>query len=351
MNDDQFAFFQKLVQTTGPSGYEQQTQAVWRERVAEVAAVETDSLGNATATLNASGSPRVMLEAHIDEIGFQIRAIDDQGFLHFQTIGGFDGSTLAGNRVRILGPNGPVLGVIGRTPTHLLSEEDRSKVPKPKDMWIDIAARDRQHAEELVRVGDAGGRCHGVERMQGDWVTGNSFDDRMGAYVIAEVTRALAAEELQSALIAASCVQEEIGSRGATPAAFNIDAPLGIAVDVTYTTDHPRASKTEHGDIRCGAGPVLTRGANTNPRVFERLVEAAESAGVGYQLDADPRGTGTDQNAMYVVRGGMATGLVSVPTRYLHTSSEIISLDDVDATVAVLTRFILDLKPDIDLTP
>jgi endoglucanase len=351
MDDDQFTFFQRLVETTGPSGYEEATQKVWRERVAEAASVQGDPLGNAIASLNPSGSPRVMLEAHIDEIGFQIKHIDDEGFLYFHTLGGFDAATLAGNRVRILGRNGPVLGVIGRPPTHLLSREERSKAPKAKDMWIDIAARDRQHAEEHVKVGDPGGRCHGVERMLGNFVSGNSFDDRMGCYVIAEVTRALAAEKLDAAVFAASCVQEEVGSRGAGPAAFVIDAPIGIAVDVTYTTDHPNASKSDHGDLRCGAGPVLTRGPNTNPRVFERLQAAAEAADVPYQIDADPRGTGTDQNVMYVVRGGMATGLVSIPTRYLHGSSEILSLDDIDAAVMLLKTFVQQLEASIDLTP
>lgn len=351
MNDEQFAFFRDLVQTTGPSGYEGATQELWRKRVTDVAPVKTDYLGNAVATLNPEGSPRAMLEAHIDEIGFQVKYIDDNGFLYFNTIGGFDPSTLPGSRVRIIGRNGPVLGVIGRKPTHLQTDDERKSGPKIKNMWIDIAARDRAEAEEHIRIGDAGGRAHGVERMLGNWVTGNSFDDRMGAYIMAETVRALAAEKPRAAVFVASCVQEEIGLRGAGPAAFAIDAPIGVAVDVTYTSDHPEASKTEIGDLRCGKGPILTKGANTNPRIFERLISAAESAGVPYQIEADPRGLGTDQNAMYTVRGGMATGLVSVATRYLHTSSEILSLDDVDATVALLTRFVLDLEPDLTLTP
>jgi endoglucanase len=351
VNDEQFAFLREIVTTTGPSGYEAATQTVWRNRVAGIASVQTDVLGNAVATINPSGSPRVMLEAHIDEIGLQVKYIDENGYIYFHPIGGFDPSTLPGNRIRIIGKNGPVLGVIGRRATHLQTPEDREKAPKLKNLWIDIGAGSREEALEYVSVGDPGGRAHGMERMLGNLVTANSFDDRVGSYIMAETARALAAAEPSAAVFVASCVQEEIGLRGAGPTAFGIDAPIGVAVDVTHPSDHPETPSTEIGDVRVGAGPVISRGPNSNPRIFERLVAAAEAAAVPYQVQAEPRGTGTDQNAMYTVRGGMATGLVSVPLRYMHTSSEIINLDDVDATVALLTRFVLDLTPDVNLTP
>ncbi len=351
MNDDQRSFLVSLVRATGPSGYESGAQEIWRNRVSSVADVHTDSLGSAIASLNPGGSPRVMLEAHIDEIGFQVKYIDDNGFLYFNTIGGFDPATLAGNRVRILGHNGPVNGVIGRKPAHLLAEEDRKANPKIKDMWIDIGARNAEEARNAVSIGDAGGRVHDVTDLLGNFLASNSFDDRVGSYVIAEVLLSIARENPSAAVFAASAVQEEIGLRGAGPAAYSIDAPIGVAVDVTYTSDHPETRKTEVGDIRCGAGPVLTRGAATNPRIFERLVQAAEAAGVPYQVEGNPTGRGTDQYAMYVVRSGMATGLVSIPTRYLHTASEVLSQDDVDAAVALLARFVLDLPEPPDVTP
>src|SRR5579859_2912081 len=150
MNSEQFAFLQQLVETTGPSGYEAETQRVWRERICDAAAeVSTDPLGNCVAVLNPGARPSVMLDAHIDEIGFLVKYIDENGFLYFGTIGGFDPSTLAGNRVRILGTRGPVLGVIGRKPSHLLSEDERKRAPELKDMWIDIGARDRAEAESV----------------------------------------------------------------------------------------------------------------------------------------------------------------------------------------------------------
>lgn len=352
MNQDQFEFFRRLVEATGPSGYEEPAQQVWRERVRESAeSVRTDALGNAIAVLNPSGRPRVMIDAHIDEIGFIIKYIDDDGFLFFSPIGGFDPSTLPGNLVRIIGKDGPVTGIIGRKPTHLIEPEERKKAPDIKHMWIDIGVRGRDEAESLVGIGDAGGRAHGMTRLQGNIVTSPTLDDRVGCYVMAEAFRALASESQEAALFAASSVQEEIGLRGARVTAYESEADIGIALEVTWTSDHPQTSKTELGAVRVGAGPVIFRGANTNPRVFQRLVAAAATVGAPYQVDAIAGGTQTDQNVMQMSRRGMATGLISVPTRYLHTSSETLSLDDVDATVAILTRFVQDLDDTADLTP
>lgn len=352
MNDEQFAFFQRLVETTGPSGYEAETQRIWRERIQDAATqVSTDALGNCVAVLNPGARPSVMLDAHIDEIGFLIKHIDENGYLYFGTIGGFDPSTLPGNRVRILGTHGPVLGVIGRKPSHLLGDDERKKAPELKAMWIDIGARDRAEAQSVVRVGDAGGRASGMERMLGNLVTSTSLDDRVGGYIMAETFRNLAARNIVAAVHAASSTQEEIGLRGARVSAYTTQADIGIALEVTWTSDHPESSKTELGDIRVGAGPALFRGPNVNPRVFDLLQAAAEAEGIPYQIDVYASGSPTDGNVMQMSRGGMAVGIVSVPTRYLHTSSEVLSLDDVDAAVNILTRFTADLREHVDLRP
>jgi putative aminopeptidase FrvX len=352
MNDDQLAYLKALIETTGPSGYEATTQRVWRERVQGSAQdLWQDSLGNNIALLNPNGKPRVMIDAHIDELGFLIKYIDDNGFLYFEKIGGFDPSTLPGNRVRIMGKSGPVLGVLGRAPIHLMSPAKRKKAPVFKRMWIDIGARDRNEAESMVSVGDAGGRATGLQRMNGNLVTSNSIDDRVGCYVMSEAFRALAQTDLKPAVFAASSSQEEIGLRGARAGAYRVNAEIGLAIEVTHATDYPEMRKTERGDIRIGAGPVFTRGANINPRVFDLLVSAAAAEGVPYQVEADPGGTGTDGNVMQMTRSGMAIGLLSVPLRYMHTASEVISLDDVDASVKVVTRFVRDLDEGVDLVP
>jgi tetrahedral aminopeptidase len=352
MNEEQFAFFRTLVETTGPSGYEVETQRVWRERVSDAAAeISTDALGNCVAVLNPGARPSVMLDAHIDEIGFLVKYIDENGFLYFGTIGGFDPATLAGNRVRILGTQGPVVGVIGRKPSHLLTEDELKKAPELKTMWIDIGARDRADAETMVRVGDAGGRANGMERLHANLITSCSLDDRVGGYVMAETFRNLASRDVTAAVHAASSTQEEIGLRGARVSAYTTAADIGIALEVTWTSDHPQSSKTELGDIRVGAGPALFRGPNVNPRVFDLLQGAAEAEGISYQVDVYAAGSPTDGNVMQMSRGGMAVGIVSIPTRYLHTASEVISLDDVDAAVTILTRFTADLREGVDLRP
>lgn len=352
MNDDQFGFLRRLVESTGPSGYEANTQRIWRERVQDVAdTVKTDALGNCIAAVNPSGTPRVMIDGHIDEIGFIIRYIDDDGFLYFATIGGFDPSTLAGNRVRLIGKKGPIDGVIGRKAAHLVSEEERKKAPEIKNMWIDIGARSREEAEEVVGVGDAGGRAAGMTRLLGNLVTANSLDDRVGCYIAAETLRSLSGSGIKAGVYAASSTQEEIGLRGARVSSYDIDAQIGVALEVTWTTDHPHSSKAELGDIRVGRGPAIFRGANVNPRVSERLIAAAEAEGAPYQLDIYAAGSPTDGNVMQMNRRGMAVGIMSVPTRYLHTASEVLSTEDVDAAVAILTRFIRDLDEGIDLTP
>jgi endoglucanase len=352
MNDEQFEFFRRLVEVTGPSGYEADAQRVWRERIADVATdVRKDALGNNVAVLNPSGRPRVMLDAHIDEIGFLVKHIDDNGFVYFATIGGFDSTTLAGNRVRIMGKDGPVLGVIGRKPPHILEQEERKKAPELKSMWIDIGVADRKEALELIAIGDAGGRAHGVQRLHGKIVTSAALDDRLGCYVMAETFRNLGANPPGAAVFASSSVQEEIGLRGARVSAYASEAEIGIALEVTWTSDHPQVSRTEIGDSRVAAGPVIFRGANVNPRIFERLAAAAESEGISYQVDIYAAGSPTDGNAMQMSRSGMAVGILSVPTRYLHTASELCSLDDVDAAVQTLTRFVRDLDGNVNLIP
>lgn len=352
MQDEQFEFLRRLVETTGPSGYEAQTQQVWRERVRDSAdSVQTDALGNCIATLNPDGTPRVMIDAHIDEIGFLIKYIDDNGFLYFNPIGGFDPSTLAGGRVRIIGKNGPVLGVLGRKPIHLMEQDERKKSPELKNMWIDIGVSGREEAEALIGIGDAGGRAAGMVRLQGNVLSANSMDDRVGCYVMAETFRNLAQDRPAAAVYAASSVQEEIGLRGARVSAYTVNADIGIALEVTWTSDHPQAPKTELGECKLNGGPVIMRGANVNPRVFERMVAAAEAEDMPYQIDVYAGGSPTDGNVMQMNRQGMAVGILSVPTRYLHTASETVSTDDIDRTVQLLTRFVRDLSGEVDLTP
>ncbi len=354
MDDAVYAFFKKLTDSPSPSGFEQPAQRVWREYVRpHVDEVRTDVMGSSWGVVRGPDRPRVMLAGHVDEIGLMVRYIDDQGFLYFAPIGGVDAHLLPGQRVWVHGRQGPVLGVIGRKPIHLLEQEERTKVAKIKDLAVDIGAGDREGAEARVAVGDPMTFAVGMERLGDDRVASRGLDDKMGSFVVAEVLRRVAERraDLRCSVYGVSTVQEEVGLRGARTSAFGIDPDVGICVEVTFASDHPGVDKKSLGDIQVGRGPVLSRGANINPRVFELLREAAREEGIDIQVEAAPRATGTDANVMQLSRSGVATGLVQVPLRYMHTPSEVLSLSDLEGAVGLLGAFLLKVGPETDWIP
>jgi endoglucanase len=354
MDDAVFSFFKQLADSPSPSGYEQPAQRVWREYVAPHAdEVRTDVMGNAWGVLRGPDRPRVMLAGHVDEIGLMVQYIDDQGFLYFGSIGGVDAHLLPGQRVRVHGRGGPVLGVIGRKPIHLLEQDERSKVAKLKDLAVDIGAKDRAEAESLVAVGDPMTFTTEMERLRGDRVAARGLDDKMGSFVVAETLRRLAAHkgERRCSVYGVSTVQEEVGLRGGRTSAFGIDPDVGLCVEVTFATDHPGVDKKAIGDVQVGKGPVLSRGPNINPRLFELLRATAQEKGIPLQYEAAPRATGTDANVMQLNRSGVATALVEIPLRYMHTPAEVLSLGDVEAAVELLVATLLRIGADSDWIP
>lgn len=352
MLDDSFDFLQRIVNMPGPSGYEQQVQKVFRDRVQPYAdTVHTDIMGSVIAAKNPTAQPRVMLAGHADEIGFIVRYISDDGCIYFGQIGGHDAIVAVGQRVNIHTESGPVLGVLGRKAVHLLDSAERDKVPKTDELWIDIGVSTRKEAEELVQIGDCITYAQELQRLQGERATARSFDNKMGCFVVAEALRLLQGKELQCGVYGVANVQEEIGLRGARTASFSIDPLVGIATDVGHAMDFPGADKKKVGDIKLGGGPVIGRGANINPKVFAMLVQTAKDLEIPYQIEAFGGGTGTDANAMQVSRAGMATGLISVPLRYMHTPCEVMSLDDIENTARLMAGFVERVTPDIDWTP
>ncbi len=354
MDEQRLAFLRHLIATPSPSGFEQPAQEVVREEIRLYTdEVKTDVHGNVIAALNPAGKPRVMLTGHCDELGFLIHYINDEGFLYFSRIGGFDPSTLPGNRVYVHTPDGPVLGVIGRKPVHTLSADEREKAPKFSDLWIDIGAASKKEAQDLVPLGSVATRAAVLEPLRGDLVTSRALDDKAGLFAVIEAMRRihLKREALQAGVYFVSAVQEEVGLRGARTSAFGVDPLIAVAVDVTFTSDHPGTSKLEMGDVRVNGGPVITIGGHINPRVYRLLVQAAESAGISWQIDPQASHTGTDTDMIQVARAGIATGLVSIPCRYLHTGSEVASLQDIDQVAEVLSRFVLAIDADTNVIP
>lgn len=354
MDESRLALLHRLIASPSPSGFEQPVQRVIREEIRQYTdEVHTDVHGNVIAALNPSGQPRVMLTAHSDELGFLIRYIDNDGFLYFAPIGGFDPSTLPGSRVEVHTPTGPLLGIIGCKPTHLMSHDQRSRAPKLSDLWIDIGVANREEAQKLIPLGSVATRAAQLERLRGDLVVSRALDNKAGIFTLVETMRHLSAqrEALNAGVFFVSAVQEEVGSRGALTSAYGVDPLIAVAVDVTFTSDHPGVSKHEIGEVKLNGGPVITIGGRINPRVYAMLVKAAEDNGLSCQLDCQPSFTGTDADNIQITRAGVATGLVSIPCRYMHTGSEVVSLKDIDEIAELLTRFVLTLNEETNVIP
>ena len=349
MDERQFQFLSSLTGAGAPSGYEGPARAVWRESVRGFTQdVRADVHGSVSAAVNPDGKPRVMLAGHIDEIGLMVTHIDDKGFLHFAPIGGHDPIVLVGQRVRVHGRAGSVLGVLGRKPIHLLRTEERKVVPEISSLWIDIGAGSREEAEEVVGLGDPITFASGLERLRGDQLVSKAFDNRMGAYVAAEAARAVAGGPLQAGVFAVATSQEEVGYRGAYSSAGRINPDVAIAIDVGHALDYPgiEDEQKRHGPSEMGKGPLISRGVNVNPIVYDLLIRTAREENIPYQIDPNPRESGTDAWAIQVARGGVATGVIGLPLRYMHTPVEVLSTRDLDQVVALLAGFLRRLTPE-----
>ena len=352
MDKTALAFLERLVATPSPSGYEQPAQKLMRERMGRVAdEVRTDVHGNVIAALNPKARLRVMLAGHVDEIGFMVKHITDEGYIYIASIGGVDPMVAVAQRVLVHGPKGPVPGVIGRKPIHLTEGDERDKAPKMHDLWIDIGAKDRKDAEKVVSIGDCATIDAALIRLRNGLIAARAFDDRMGAFIVAETLRKLKGRKLKVAVYAVSTVQEEIGLRGAHTSAYGIDPQVGIAVEVGHASDCPGVDKKRVGEAKLGGGPMVARGANINPVLFDMICATARKAKMAIQIEGVPRGTGTDANAMQLTRSGVATALIAVPNRYMHSPVEVISTKDLDATSTLLAELIAAMPAKTDFTP
>jgi endoglucanase len=341
----------RLLTAAGPSGYEQAPAAVFREAAAGFADVAADSVGSTVARVpGTGGGPVVAVVGHIDEIGLIVHHIDDQGFLWFTNVGGWDPIILVGQRVEIATRDGVVPGVVGKKPIHLLKDDDRKKVPQVKDLHIDIGATDGDDARGRVRIGDVAVIAgEPVEYPHGRWVS-RSMDNRIGCYVALEAARLVAeAGGAPGDFCAVAVTQEEITFAGARTTAYSLRPDVAVAVDVTFETAQPGVDEKEVGRHEFGSGPVLTRGSTLDPQVFERLHETAEAEGIPFTVAASARSTGTDADAFHVSRAGIPSAVVSVPLRYMHSAVEMVELDDVDNTARLLAAFARRLERDLDL--
>jgi putative aminopeptidase FrvX len=340
MREASFEFLQQLLAAPSPSGYEQPAQRIFRSYIAPFSDVATDVMGNVFGMIQGAGQnrPRVMLVGHSDEIGLQVRYLDDHGFIYFSAIGGVDPHITPGMRVHIHTAKGRLTGVIGKKPIHLIEPKERDTVIKLEAQYIDIGAADKKEAQELVRVGDPITFAVSLERLFGDRVTSRGLDDKAGSFVVAEVLRQVAALPVQLPidLYGVSSVQEEVGLRGGTTSSYSVNPDIGICVEVDFATDQPDVDKKHNGEVGLGKGPILPRGANINPVLFELLSDTATQENIPVQYTGIAKATGTDANVMQISRGGVATALVKIPLRYMHTPVETLSLSDLEGAVSLI---------------
>jgi endoglucanase len=327
-----------LLTTTGPSGYETAPAAVWREAAGTFASeITTDVMGSSWARVaGTAGAPTLAVVGHIDEIGLIVTHIDDDGFLRFTGIGGWDPQILVGQRVELATREGALPGVIGKKPIHLLRDEERKKVAEIRELHIDVGAANGDEARSMLRVGDVAVISGEPVELPHDRVVSRSMDNRLGCFVAYEVGRLVAeAGGAPGDVVAVAAVQEETTFGGSRTTAYSLRPDVAIVVDVTHATDPPGIDVNELGKHPLGSGPVIERGSNLNPHVFELLYETAQAEDIPFTLSASGRHTGTDADAMHLSRGGIPVGLVSVPLRYMHSPVEMVDLGDV-ANAALL---------------
>lgn len=359
MKKKDLQFLEAMVATPSVTGTEQAVASLVRKRLANVASsIDTDVMGSVHARVKAAAKPKrgqtvptVMVAAHMDEIGLMVHYVSDEGFLSVSAVGGVDAGLLPGLRVDVHTSKGPIRGVVGRMPIHLVPADDRKQVAPIDKLCIDTGLP-AEDVKKLVRIGDTITYGVGFEPFGKDCAVSRAFDDKAGVFVAMRVAEEVAAAHSAKVdYVCCATVQEEIGLRGGTTSAYGVNPDVAIAFDVTHATDYPGVEQAKFGKIELGGGPVIARGPNINPVVFDRLVAAAEACKIPYQIEAEPRVTGTDAGAMQIQRGGKAAGLVSLPLRYMHTPTEVINLSDVEGCIALLARFVCDLQPDTSFVP
>ncbi len=347
MRELSLRFLKTLVNTPSPVGHEARGQRVWLDYVKAYAdRTFSDAYGNCVAVLNEGGSPRLMLAGHADEIAMAVNYITDEGFIYVRKMGGVDAAITKAQRVTIHTRTGPVKGVVGNVAPHLMKEEKDPKPPKIHELFIDIGVSSRKKAEKLVRVGDPITLADEFDLLRNDLAVARAFDNRIGTFAVAEALRLLreSKAKLHAEVCAVSNVQEEVGLLGARQIAYSLKPDIALVVDVTHATDYPNVNKPQHGEVKVGAGPTLTHGGCNHPEVVARLEQVAQSKKITLQHEAMSSTSGTDTDAIFWTRGGIASALISLPNRYMHSPVEVVSLKDLELIPELLAALAASLK-------
>ncbi|MEX0679890.1 MAG: M20/M25/M40 family metallo-hydrolase [Balneolales bacterium] len=347
LDKDSEQFLEDLLITPSPTGFEKAGQQVWIDYVKKIAdRVDTDAYGSAAAHLSvAQDAMTVMIEAHCDEIGMIVQHIDDSGFVYVNRVGGSDPGIARARKVYIHSREGIVSGVIGHTAIHL-QDRDNSKLPKWKDLFIDIGANNREEALHMITVGDPVTIAEQFDYLSDEIITGRALDNRIGGFVIANTIKKLNERrtELKVNVIALNAVQEEVGGFGARMMAYRYEPDVAIVTDVTHATDSPGIDHREHGLVKLGKGPVISHGGANHPGVTKYVEQISMKAGIELQHEASGSRTGTDTDSIFYQKHGIPSGLISLPLRYMHSPVEMASLPDVNLLTELFTEIVLGLK-------
>ncbi len=347
MRTESLKFLEKLVNTPSPSGNELRGQRVWLD-YAKQFADETywDAYGNCVAVLNKGGSPRLMLAGHADEIAMVVNFITDKGFIHMRNVGGVDPAIMRGQRVSIHTREGDVRGVTGNVAPHLTKHDGDRKVPKMEDLFIDIGVDSRAAAEKIVRIGDPITLVDQFEVLRGDVVIARAFDNRIGTFSVIEALRLIkeSGKKLNAEICAVSNIMEEVGLFGARQIAYSLQPDVALVVDVTHATDYPTVNQCAHGDVKLGHGPTITHGGCNHPEVIARIEAVAKQEKIKLQHEAMSNSSGTDADAIFWTRGGIPSGIISLPNRYMHSPVEVVNLKDLKQIPQLMAAFALSLR-------
>ena len=348
MNKRSLQFLKSLVNTPSPSGHESKGLRIWMDYVDQYAdETYSDAYGNCVAVLNKGGGPRLMLAGHADEIGMTVNFIDDNGYVYVRRLGGTNPAITKAQRVTIHSRKGPVKGVVGSVAPHLMrTDTGVNKVPKIHEIFVDIGADSCKAAEKLIRVGDPITLNDQFELLRGDLAVARAFDNRVGTWAVAETLRLLKTgkAKLNAEVCAVANTMEEVGLFGARQIAYSLHPDVALVMDVTHATDYPTVDKRQHGEIIVGQGPTVTHGNCNHPEVIKRVEQVAKRLKINLQHEAISATSGTDTDAVFWTRGGIPSGLISLPNRYMHSPVEVVSLKDLEQIPQVMAGFAKSLK-------
>ena len=348
MNKRSLQFLETLVNTPSPSGHESRGLRVWMDYAGQYAdETYSDAYGNCVAVLNKGGGPRLMLAGHADEIGMTVNFIDDDGYVYVRRLGGTNPAITKAQRVTIHSRKGSVKGVVGSVAPHLMrTETGAPKVPKIHEVFVDIGVGSRKAAEKLIRVGDPITLNDQFELLRGDLAVARAFDNRVGTWAVAETLRLLQSgkAKLNAEVCAVANTMEEVGLFGARQIAYSLHPDIALVMDVTHATDYPTVDKRQHGDIKVGQGPTVTHGNCNHPEVIKRVEQVAKRLKINLQHEAISSTSGTDTDAVFWTRGGIPSGLISLPNRYMHSPVEVVSLKDLEQIPQLMAGFAKSLK-------